>query len=232
VTGGGDTVDFHSGSGDAATLAGEGGVWDSANGSGGTLYLESAQAVVTGGDDTVDFNSGSGNAATLANTAGVWDKVNGSSGTLYLESAQAIVTGGGNAVDFHSGSGNAVTLANTGSNSDTLTGSNGTVYLATAQAGITGSGDSIHLLGTNTLTQNGASDAFVFQAAIGLDTINGFASSDTFQFSKSDFANWAALKPDISQSGANTLISLDASNTVTLTDVTATNLTSAQFQFV
>jgi len=65
-----------------------------------------------------------------------------------------------------------------------------------------------------------------------VETINGFASTDTMQFSASDFANFAALKPHISQSGANTLISLDASDTVTLTGVTATTLTSSQFHFV
>jgi hypothetical protein len=36
----------------------------------------------------------------------------------------------------------------------------------------------------------------------------------------------------MSQSGANTVISLDAADTVTLTGVTAANLTSSQFHFV
>ena len=95
------------------TVAGSGGNWDSVNGSGGTVYLASGQAVVTGGGDTVNFQSGSGNAVTLANTANNWDSVNGSGGMVYLISAQAVVTGGGDTVNFHSGSGNAVTLANT-----------------------------------------------------------------------------------------------------------------------
>ncbi len=81
------------------------------------------------------------------------------------------------------------------------------------------------------MVQSGASDAFVFQPAIGEDTIHGFAATDSMTFSASDFANWAALQSHISQSGANTLITLDASDTVTLTGVTATSLTASQFHF-
>ena len=52
------------------------------------------------------------------------------------------------------------------------------------------------------------------------------------QFSASDFANFSALQSHTSQSGANTMIALDASDTVTLTNVTATNLAASQFHFV
>lgn len=82
------------------------------------------------------------------------------------------------------------------------------------------------------MTLGGASDAFVFQPAIGVETINGFASTDTMQFSTSDFANWVALQTRISLSGANTLITFNASDTITLTDVTATSLTQSLFHFV
>jgi len=36
----------------------------------------------------------------------------------------------------------------------------------------------------------------------------------------------------MSQSGANTVITLDANDTVTLTGVTATSLTASEFKFV
>jgi len=52
------------------------------------------------------------------------------------------------------------------------------------------------------------------------------------QFSSSDFANFTALSQHMTQSGANTVITLDANDTVTLTGVAATNLTASQFQFV
>jgi len=242
VHGGADTIVFASGSGNAASLYGTAGAWDAVygsngsvylNGAGGTLYLTSGQAVVTGGGDTVDFVSGSGNAATLSNTGGAWDSVNASGGTVYLTSAQGAVVGRGNNVDFVGGSANAVSLYSTAGDWDSVTGSNGSVYLFSAQAGVAGSGDTVHFSGTsNAVTQGGASDAFVFQPAIGLATINGFAASDTMQFSATDFANWSALSSHTSQSGSNTLISLDASDTITLTNVTAASLNASQFHFV
>ena len=111
-------------------------------------------------------------------------------------------------------------------------GSKGSVDLANAQASVTGNNDSIHLFGNNTVKQNGASDTFVFQRAIGEDIITGFASTDSMQFSAFDFANWSALLGHISQSGRNTVIALDAPDTVTLTNVTAASLVASQFHFV
>jgi hypothetical protein len=214
------------------TLSKTSGNWDAVNGSNGTVYLTSGQAVVTGGADTVGFVSGSGNAVTLSSTANKWDTVNAASGTVYLSSAQAAIVGGGNAVVFAGGAGNTASLYGTGGNWDSVTGSNGSVYLNSAQAGVSGSQDTIFMAGSSSLTQGGASDAFVFQPAIGHETINGFAATDSMQFSASDFANWSALLSHVSQSGANTLITLDASDQVTLTNVTATSLAQSQFHFV
>ena len=123
-------------------------------------------------------------------------------------------------------------LYDTAGNWDTVSGSNGSVLLNGVQATVVGNSDTMYLSGTNTLATNGVSDAFVFHPTIGLDTIDGFAATDTMQFSASDFANFTALSGDISQSGANTVISLDANDTVTLTDVTAASLTASQFHFV
>ena len=118
-----------------------------------------------------------------------------------------------------------------GGASDQVNGSNGSVNLFSAQAGVTGSGDTIQLY-ASTMTQSGSSDAFVFQPKFGEDTINGFASTDTMQFSAADFANFSALQSHTSQSGSNTVITLDPSDTVTLTNVTATSLVTTQFRFV
>jgi hypothetical protein len=111
-------------------------------------------------------------------------------------------------------------------------GSNGTVNLTSAQATVNGSTDTLNLSGTSTVTANGGSDAFVFGATIGKEVVNGFASTDTIQFSASDFANWSALQNHMTQSGANTVITFDANDTVTLTNVTGSNLTSSEFKFV
>ena len=78
---------------------------------------------------------------------------------------------------------------------------------------------------------SGTSDSFVFIPAFGIDTINGFASTDSMTFSVSDFANWTALQSHMTQSGTSTLITLDASDTITLTNVTKSSLASSQFHF-
>jgi hypothetical protein len=52
------------------------------------------------------------------------------------------------------------------------------------------------------------------------------------ELSAKDWPDFASLQPDITQSGANTLITLDASDTITLTNVVASSLTAAQFKLV
>jgi hypothetical protein len=230
--GGGNTVYFASGAGNAVSLYSTGGVWDLVDGSGATVYLANAQAAVAGGADTIDFGAGSGNAASLYNTGGSWDLVNGSFATIYLINAQTALVGGGDSVNFADGSGNAISIYGSAGNWDSIDGSQGSVYLNNAQAGVAGNGNTIYLYGTSAVTQSGATDAFIFQPAIGQDTINGFVSTDFMQFSASDFANWAALSSHISQSGSNTLITYDASDNITLTNVTAASLSASQFHFI
>ena len=79
---------------------------------------------------------------------------------------------------------------------------------------------------------SGASEAFIFQASIGNDTIYGFAPTDSIQLSKADFGNWSTLLSHTSQSGADTLIKFDPTDTITLHGVTASSLTSSQFHFM
>ena len=45
-------------------------------------------------------------------------------------------------------------------------------------------------------------------------------------------ADWSTLQSHITQQGADTLITLDADDVITLTNVQASSLTSAQFKFV
>jgi hypothetical protein len=213
--GGGDTVNFGGSSGNVAGLYGTGGTWDAVYGSSGTVNLTNAQAGVTGGGNTIGFAGGSGNVVGLYTTGTNWDAVSGSNGTVYLTSAQAAVTGGGNTISFAGGSGNAAGLYNTGGSWDSVWGSNATIYLSGAQAAVTG-----------------ANDTFAFLASFGVDTISGFSATDSMQFSVSDFANWAALSSHMTQTGTGTVITLNASNTVTLNAVTIASLTASQFHFV
>ena len=57
------------------------------------------------------------------------------------------------------------------------------------------------------------------------------AGHDTIDFSTAVFANFAAVKSHMAQSGANVVITLDASDTITLKGVTLASLTAADFTF-
>ncbi len=182
------------------------------------------------------FSSGSGNAVSLSNTAGNWDAVVGSNGTVYENGTQTFVSGGGDTIAFSSGSGNAASLYNTGGNWDTVTGSNGAVYENGTQTDVLGNGDTIAFAGSGEATPRPASDSndlfCVRRCARPEHDQRVQLERRAMQFSKSDFTSFQALQPHISQSGANTLITLDASDQVTLTGVTASSLTASQFHFV
>ena len=136
---------------------------------------------------------------------------------------------GANATATVTGSGNTIGAA-TG---DNLTVSNDTVNAAaSATATLTGNNNTINAGAGDTLTVTGnTGDSFVFVPAFGIDTINGFTSTDQMTFSSSDFANWTALQSHMSQVGSNTVITLDASDKITLTGVAMSSLQSSQVHF-
>ncbi len=213
VQGGGDLIDFASGTGDAASLYNTGGSWDWVYGSGGSIYLNSAQTSVAGGGNAIAFISGANDAISLYSTGGNWGWVYGSNGTVYLNDAQTSLSGGGDKIILDGNAADAVSLYSSGGNWDSVTGSNGTIYMNGSQASVSGNSDTFDMAGANSVSAYGTSDAFIFGPAIGVDYINNFGSTDKMQFSKSDFANFAALSAPshMAQSGANTVISLDAS---------------------
>jgi hypothetical protein len=198
------------------------------------VALNNAQANVVGGGDTIDFEGSSGNVAELYSTNNNWDTVNGSSGVVALNDAQANVVGGANVVDFGGSTGNIVELYSTNNNWDSVYGSNGVVALNSAQANVMSGSNTIDMQGSsgNLLALYGNSESVVFQPQFGASAVGGFNSTDTMTFSASDFANFQALQQHMSQSGVNTLITLDASDKITLTNVNLSTLTASQFHFV
>ena len=78
---------------------------------------------------------------------------------------------------------------------------------------------------------NGSYDNFALHPAFGLDVINGFSSTDTFQVDQALFTDWANLLAATSQSGADTIITADANNQITLKNVMASSLNQSQFHF-
>jgi hypothetical protein len=183
----------------------------------------STAATINGTGNTI--NAASGDTITLGANAS--DTINGSGATINAGSTDT-VTFGANLTDTVSGSG--VTIA--AANGDSLTASSDTINFAAGATGtVTGSSNTINAGQSDTLTVSGNSNAFVFQPAFGQDIINGFTSTDSMTLSTSDFANWQALLSHTSQVGSDTVITLDASDTITLKGVTASNLQSSQFHF-
>ncbi|KMO13263.1 calcium-binding protein, partial [Methylobacterium indicum] len=83
------------------------------------------------------------------------------------------------------------------------------------------------------LTGGNGEDTFAFyERGFGRDIVTDFASGDLIEFSTSAFSNFADVQASISQIDADTVINLDAGNTVTLRNVTASSLTSSDFLFV
>ena len=233
VVGGGNLITFDGSANNIVELYATNGNWDTVSGSGGVIALNSVAANVVSGGNIIDFNDASGDVVELYNTAGNWDQVNGSNGTVALNNAQVNIVGGGNSVTFDGSSNDFAELYATQGNWDQVKGSNGSVALNTAQANVTGNHDTIAMQGTsgNLLGLYGNSEAITVQPAFGQSAIIGFNSTDTMTFSASDFADWQALQGHMAQSGANTIITLDASDSITLYSVTASALTSAQFKF-
>jgi hypothetical protein len=82
---------------------------------------------------------------------------------------------------------------------------------------------------------SGGKDVFVFNSDFGKDTINGFhagngTSHDVILLDANMVTDYSHLQ--IQQAGHDTLITIDADNTILLTGVSPSNLTSANFAFV
>jgi hypothetical protein len=86
-----------------------------------------------------------------------------------------------------------------------------------------------------TLTGSSASDTFVFNFIdVGHNTVTNFhPDTDTLQFSGTIFANpQAALNATQDDGHGNTVVALDAHDTITLTAVLKAQLHTADFHFV
>jgi hypothetical protein len=197
--------------------------------------MTSSQANILGCGDTVNFEATANCVVWLYDTNNSWDNVYGSNGVVAMTSSQANVIGGGNTINFEGSTGCAAWLYDTNGSWDSVYGSNGVVAMTGSQANVIGNSDTIDISGNagSLAALFGTSDALAFlQPAFGQDVVAGFGSSDTIQFSATDFANFTALHGAMTQSGANTVIKLDATDMVTLQNVTMANLTAAQFKFV
>jgi hypothetical protein len=82
-----------------------------------------------------------------------------------------------------------------------------------------------------------ASDTFDYHGLFGEQTIDNFtggtgSTHDTIQFAANDFGSFTAVQSAMSQIGPDVVIRLDASDSITLANVTVSSLVSADFKFV
>jgi Ca2+-binding RTX toxin-like protein len=171
-------------------------------GNGSTISLGNGNDTVTGGsNDTITAGNGQDDV-----TAGADSK---------------ITLGNGNDM-VAAGSGSTISLGNgnntvTGGSNDGTTVGNGQNQLVAAPGDV--------------WTVGNGQDTFTFNAGFGNNTITDFNTSrDVLQFNHALFANYMAAMADTKQVGANTVITYDANDSVTLNGVTASHLAASNFK--
>jgi hypothetical protein len=232
IVGGDDVVTVTPNS--VVSLLDTGSSWDTLDDSTGTIILTDAKATLTGGTDVIWATGAS--AISLTGAGGTWDVLYATGAEVDLVNGQAgeplaSILGGGNTI---TATGSAyMSLYQTSSNADTVTASNGIIALTDAQASLSGSNDAIDFVGASALTVSGASETFGFAAEMGTASIAGFVASDSLHLNSADWSDFAALQNsgDLTQVGNDAVIRLDGSNAITLTGVTASTLTAANFNF-
>jgi Ca2+-binding RTX toxin-like protein len=188
---------------------------------GDTLYAANAgiAQTLTGhshNDTFVVYNSGDTVTGQAGSTDTVYAAVNftlpTNVDTLFLEGTASQGTGNGDAVNLLIGNGGVASTLVAGSGADLL------VVAGTAGTIMTG---------------GAGHDTFAFPNLMGKDEVTNFGiAKDTLEFNAALFANFTAAMNAAGQSGANTVFTIDAGDTVTLDNVTKTSLTAANFHFV
>ena len=180
------------------------------NSDGSYTYTNSNSAAVTalGGvaEDMFNYTVNNGHGGTATSTLAV---VVTSPGETYI--------GGASGSAISAGNGSYV-LDGTAGNMNLTAGQSGTQWL------FGGAGD--------TLNGSNSADTFLFAANLGKETVNNFTAQDVIDLPQSLVSSFAALQADMHASGANTVITFDANDAITLSHVAAQNLHAQNFHFV
>ena len=87
-------------------------------------------------------------------------------------------------------------------------------------------------LGDDVVTGGAGSDAFVFGEGFGRDTVSDFQDGDIVEFRDGVFLDFAAVQAVGHQDGADTIITLNATDTLILHNVVLSSLNADDFRFV
>ena len=113
-------------------------------------------------------------------------------------------------------------------------------FISTLEAGqsITdksASADTLNVWGANDTITLGKNDTLALHAGMGNDTVFGFATSgakqDMLQLDSNVFADWAHLLGATTQQGSDLLITIDASDSIVLKNVSLASFTQADVKF-
>jgi hypothetical protein len=187
---------------------------------GDTLYAANAGVAqtLTGhshNDTFVVYNSGD----VVVGQAGSTDTVYAAASftlptnvdTLFLEATASHGTGNNDA--------NNLLFGNAGVASTLVAGSGADLLVVAGTAG-------------TILTGGAGHDTFAFPNVMGHDEVTNFGvAKDTLQFNATLFSNFTAAMNHASQSGANTVFTIDGSDSVTLDNITKSSLTASNFHF-
>ena len=87
--------------------------------------------------------------------------------------------------------------------------------------------------GNDTMSGGAGNNTFVFRANLGQDVVTDFTvGSDLLEFRDGNFADAAAALAAAPSSGSDTLITIDANNTVLLKNVSLANLHETDFHIM
>jgi Ca2+-binding RTX toxin-like protein len=86
--------------------------------------------------------------------------------------------------------------------------------------------------GDDVLSGLGGNDAFVFSEDFGADIVSDFTEGDIIEFTNNTFDSYAAVLSSMVEDGQDVIITLDADNSVTLSNVAISDLQADDFRFV
>lgn len=174
-------------------------------------YSYTANSGVTGAvHDNFTYTASNGHSTPSTSTLTV-EVIGGNQNFVFVPAGGSATSGYGNTVLDGSAGGATITAASTFNAHEVLIG---------------GPGDTLN-------AANFGQDTFVFTGDFGHNTVNNFHPAlDLIQLQASQFGSLANVFADLHQVGADSVLTLDASHIVTITNTALANLTSANFHLV